>query len=785
MQEAGGPDPHRSGFAIRRWTLPGLTPFRAFCLVAGVVTAHTLPSLPPAWASICGILLSVILLFRTRRGVAPVWFLLGFSWALLRASGALEAQLPNELHGRDFDVVGTVIDLPQAGPDSTRFSFNIETAELDGARLPLRGNVRLNWYDSAPVLAPCSRWTLRLRLRPPRGLVNPGGNDGERSSAQRAWVAAGYVRDSPGNASMGEQTGICVDGWRQSIAQAIQGALGPDSARSLLRALAVGDQQAISQADWQVLRATGTGHLISISGLHVGLFAAFGALLARLFWKLFPRMTLRLPGPLIEAPVAMACALGYGLLAGMGIPTVRTLVMIGVGLMARYSRRSTSVAQALALAAMAVVLWDPLATLSAGFWLSFMGVAILLSTTSSTRMERPAWREMPRMQLVLSMAMLPLTVWFFGQASLIGPLANLIAVPWISLVIVPLNVSGSLFVAWLPAVGLPLLRLADTLLAGFWPIMQWMSELPSAQRYFAASPTWAFALAIAGIGWSLMPFGLRTRALGLFLVLPLVLPSREHLGEGEFEAWMLDVGQGLSVVVRTPEQYWLYDAGPRYASGFDVGDAVVVPSLHALGVGALERIVISHGDSDHSGGAMAVHLAFSDAPIESGEPERLIMAAGACQAGQAWSSGGVSMRTLHAAGAGQGKSNDRSCVIAVTGYHGSLLLTGDATDRVEPAIASLATDLPRPLVLQVPHHGSKTASSGGFLDTLAPQLALVSSGYRNQFGHPAEVVRNRYAERSIDLLNTAESGYLHVRFVSAGLEIERGRELESAWWRRP
>lgn len=784
MQEAREPDTYRRWPGTAHWVLPGLTPLRAFCLLAGAVAAHALPSLPPAWISVSGILLAAVLLCRSNLGRAPVWFVLGFAWTLLRADGALEAQLPDALHGRDFEVTGTVVDLPQAGLDSTRFSFDIETAKLDGAALSLRGNVRLNWYDNAPELAPCSRWNLRLRLRPPRGLVNPGGNDGERSAAQRGWVAAGYVRDSSGNSQIGVPAGICIDGWRQSIALAIQNTLGPGSARSLLRALAVGDQQAISQSDWQVLRATGTGHLIAISGLHVGLFAAFGALLARLFWKLFPRITLRIPGPLIEAPVAMACALGYGLLAGMGVPTVRTLLMIGVALLARYSRRSTSVTQALALAAAAIVIWDPLAMLSAGFWLSFLGVAILLSTTSTSRMQRPAWREMPRMQLLLSMAMLPLTVWFFGQASLIGPIANLIAVPWISLVIVPLTVSGSLLVVWLPAIGVPLLQLADFLLAGFWPLMQWLSGLPSAQRYFAASPTWAFAIAVVGIGWSLLPFGPRMRALGLFLLLPLIIPSHQNLEEGEFEVWMLDVGQGLSVVVRTPGQQWLYDAGPRYASGFDIGDAVVVPSLHALGVDALDKMIISHGDSDHSGGAMAVHLAFPDAPIESGEPERLTVASIACQAGQIWNSGGVSVHTLFAAGEGQGKSNDRSCVLLVSARHGSLLLTGDATERVEPAIASLASGLARPLVLQVPHHGSKTASSGEFLDTLAPQLALVSSGYRNQFGHPADEVRTRYAERSIDLLNTADSGYLHLRFVSNGLEIKKGRELRSAWWRR-
>ncbi|MEZ5463045.1 DNA internalization-related competence protein ComEC/Rec2 [Dokdonella sp.] len=784
MQEAEQSSAQQQTRSSTGWSLPSLTPLRVASLLAGSVAVHALPSLVPSWLSIAVLTVAAILLCRSAFNRAPVWFLLGFAWTLLRASLVLDAQLPDALHGRDFDVAGTILDLPQTGTDSTRFSFAIESAELDGEAVALRGKVRLNWYDDAPVLAPCSHWSLRLRLRSPRGFVNPGGNDGERSAAQRGWVAAGYVRDSEANRQIAAPTAICADGWRQSIAGAIGSQLGSGSASTLLRALAVGDQQTISQADWQVLRATGTGHLIAISGLHVGLFAAFGALLARGFWKAFPRITLGMPGPLIEAPVAMACAFGYGMLAGMGVPTLRTLLMIAVALLARYSRRSSSVSQALALAATAIVLWDPLAALSAGFWLSFSGVAILLLVTRARGVERPAWRELPRIQLMLSLAVLPMTVWFFGQGSLIGPLANLIAVPWISLVIVPLTVTGSLLVVDFPSLGLPILKLAEALLGGFWPLMEWMSSLPSAQRYFASAPLWACALALIGTGWSLLPWGPLTRALGLFLLLPLIIPSNTPLADGEFEVWMLDVGQGLSVFVRTSSEYWLYDAGPRYPSGFDVGDAVVVPSLHALGVDRLDLVTISHGDSDHAGGASAVRLAFPEAPFESGEPERLPMPAQACRSDATRASGGVTLRTLVAAGDQQGKSNDRSCVLAISSRHGSLLLTGDATTRIEPTIASGASALERPLVLQVPHHGSKTASSTAFLDALAPQLAVVSSGYRNQFRHPAAEVRERYAERSIALLNTAETGYLRLRFVASGLEIERGREARSAWWRK-
>lgn len=768
-----------------RFGLPRLTPLRVLSLLAGVVVVQMLPSLPPAWISLTIAGLASILLLVRSSSRAPTWFVLGLAWTLFRAHAALDARLPADLHGRDFDVVGTVRGLPEVQGRSSRFAFIIESAALDGQDVALQGLARLNWYNDAPTLKPCSRWRLRLRLRPPRGLVNPGGYDSERGAVQRGVIAVGYVRKAGENLPIDSATGPCIDQWRARIASAITHQLDGDPASALLRALAVGDQQGISQAQWQVLRATGIGHLIAISGLHVGMLAAFGALLARLLWKAFPTLTLRLPGPLFEAPVAMALATGYGLLAGMGVPTIRTLLMIAIALLARYTRRSMSVVQGLALAALAIVIWDPLAVLSAGFWLSFVGVAILLSMTQTSGGKRAWWHEIPRLQLILSLALLPMSVWFFGQGSLIGPLANLIAVPWVSFLVVPLTVAGSLLIVDLPALGGPVLQLADVLLKVIWYLMEWLAALPSAQVYFAAVPVWAFALALIGVGWMLMPRGVPLRMFGLVLLLPMLFPRQPDIANAQFEAWMFDVGQGLSMAVKTRNHTLLYDAGPRYPSGFDLGDAVVIPSLHALGIDHLERMIISHGDSDHAGGAEALHLAFPDAKITSGEPARLAVPASACHAGESWSWDEVSFRVVSAVGPSASESNDRSCVLLVSGQFGSLLLSGDVTSRVEPAIAeAIAQSNPGgPLVLSVPHHGSKTASSAGFLDAIHPKIALVSAGYRNHFGHPHPDVVARFAERDIGLFNTADSGYLHLRFGPDAEDLEQGRELRNGWWR--
>ena len=272
-----------------RFALPRLTPGKAAAMLSGAVGVQALPNLPPPWVAAALVLISAMLIFLRAADRIPFWFLLGFAWALLRADSYLQSRLPEPLHGRDFDVVGQVRGLPQPGAESTRFEFDIASAQLDGQPVSVHGPVRLNWYDDAPDISPCSRWSLRLRLRPPRGLVNPGGHDSERGAALRSIVASGYVRDAKSNREVAAADGPCVDAWREDIARAIDKEFEQPTSRGLLRALAVGDQSGIPAADWQTLRATGIGHLIAISGLHVGMFAAFGALLARLFWKSWPR----------------------------------------------------------------------------------------------------------------------------------------------------------------------------------------------------------------------------------------------------------------------------------------------------------------------------------------------------------------------------------------------------------------------------------------------------------------------------------------------------------------
>ena len=304
--------------------------------------------------------------------------LIGFAWCAFRADIALDSRLPRNLEGRDFDVVGVVDELPLRRTDATRFSLRIEHAELDGVQIPLHGRARLSWYNEVPeVFDACTRWQLHMRLKRPRGLINRGGFDSERQALERGIVAVGYVRDADSNRHIGERP-FCVDRLREFISRGIAERVADPHDAALLQAFAVGDTRGLDQNDWEVARANGIPHLIAISGFHVGVAAGFGALLIYALWWLWPGLGLRIAFPVAQAPAAFATAVLYGILAGGSLPTIRTVVMIAVVTLTRFGRRASGGPHALALALIAILVFDPLATLAAGFWLSFVGVAFLM-----------------------------------------------------------------------------------------------------------------------------------------------------------------------------------------------------------------------------------------------------------------------------------------------------------------------------------------------------------------------------------------------------------------------
>ena len=763
-----------------------ITPITALAVLAGVLAVQALPVLPPLLLDLALAAVALWLLRYPRwRWIAII--ALAFAWAALRGQSALDARLPRTFEGKDFDVVGVVDDLPDRREDASRFVFRIESASLSGDAVALHGLARLSWYSNAvPEIAPCSRWQLRLRLKRPRGLVNTSGFDFERYALERGIVATGYVRDEA-NAQQLPGPMLCVDRWREHIARGIGNAVPDQHDAHLLQALAVGDTRGLTADDWEVARANGVTHLLSISGFHVGVAALFGAWLARALCWLWPRLLLRWPRPLVESIAALLTAIMYGALAGNSLPTLRTVLMIGVFALTRATRRSSSVAQSLALAALVLLLVDPLSVLGVGFWLSFVGVAFLMLGLELPRSLLGHLRALGSAQMVMTLALLPLSFWFFGQTSLLGAISNLLAVPLVSLAIVPLAlVAAVLLLIWAP-LATPFLIVGAWLAHSQWWLWQSIATWPGAHWTLPEVSSVALVLATIGAAWLFLPRGLPLRWLGPLLFLPLLMPVVKRPPMGGFDVLFIDVGQGLSVLVRTHEHAMLYDAGARFPSGFDLGTAAVLPSLHGLGVESLDLAIVSHADNDHAGGMPAVLTEWPQAGRLGGEPGRGDIALESCRAGQRWNFDGVAIRVLRppVQDATGTSSNDRSCVVLVEGQGARLLLTGDISSQIEPAIAAeIDKDDAKPLLLSIPHHGSNRSSSQAFIVALHPTMAVASAAWLSRFGHPHPLVVKRYARAGVSLLNTADSGAVMIHVAADGsFDVVKQRERRRAYWR--
>ena len=715
-----------------------------------------------------------------RLGWLITGLLMGMSMTGGRASVYAVHALPASLEGRNITVIGRIASLPQTTAVGLRFGLAVDSATLNGQAVALPERLQLSWFGGErsggvvpPALKAGERWQLTVRLRQPHGNRNPHGWDRERWLWEQGIGATGYVRSGPRDTApqrLGVSEGYPVLAARQWVSERINARVAEPRSAGVLAALVVGDQSAIEREDWDLFRTTGVAHLMSISGLHVTMFAWLAMALIGWGWR---RLGGHWPGALLAVPTPLAAGIGgvllaaaYAVFSGWGVPAQRTVLMLAVIVGLRLSGRRWPWPMVWLLAMSAVLLLDPWALLQPGFWLSFIAVGILFATDPGRRVEPAPDAASPglssrtarsalgllREQAVVTVALAPLALLLFGQFSVVGLAANLIAIPWVTLVITPLAMFGVLLS--------PLWDLAALAVQGLGWVLAWLGQWPWAAIHRPIPPLGLALAAVLGGGLLVLRLPAVWRVAGLFLLAPGLLWSSARPAPGVFEVVAIDVGQGSALLVRTASHSLLFDAGPRYGADSDAGERVVVPLLRALGEQP-DAVVISHKDSDHAGGAEAVRAAWPQARWLSSfdtDPARR------CLAGQSWVWDGVRFDMLHpnpdhyrADGSAALSSNAMSCTLRISAGDQSAWLSGDLDAERETRL-SLAQPGLRATLLIAPHHGSKSSSSPVLLNTLRPKTVLVQSGYRNHFGHPAPGVLARYRERGMRWVTSPDCG---------------------------
>lgn len=719
-----------------------------------------------------------------------------------RAEQRLADRLPAALEGQDLQVVGVVASLPQSNLAGTRFVFEVESAMHQSQAVTIPRRLSLGWWRGpdadALLIGPDAlragdRWRFTVRLRQPHGHQNPHGFDAELWLFEQGLRATGYVRSRAGDRAerLAEAAGYPVERTRQAIRDGIDAAVPDARAAGVLAALAIGDQGAIDRADWELFRVTGVAHLMSISGLHVTLFAWLAAALVSRAWRLSSRLMLALPAPQAGRWGGLLLAAAYAVLAGWGVPAQRTVMMIAAVVALRSAGVHWPGPLVLLAAGWLVTLIDPWALLQPGFWLSFVAVGLLIVSDPVRAATPPAgdarWhqrlgvavRDGLRTQAVATVGLAPLTLILFQQLSLVGFVANLVAIPVVTLLVMPLSLLGVL----LP----PLWALGAAVLQGLLQLLSWLAAVPWAQWFVPAAPAWAALLGLAGGALLVLPLPWGVRLLGLPLLLPLLAPAVERPPPGRFELLALDIGQGTAVLVRTQRHLLVYDTGPLYGLESDAGQRVLVPLLRARGESRVDLLMLSHRDSDHVGGAASLLQRVPVGGLSSSLADDHPLRAAAvpqqrCRSGQRWQWDGVDFEVLHPGDEvdlpGR-KPNAVSCVLRVGGPQGVALLTGDIERAQELALVERAGDRLRADVLLVPHHGSRTSSSEAFLAAVTPRVAVVQAGYRSRFGHPAPDVVARYAARGAEVVRSDACGAWTWR-ADGGMHCQR--QVGARYW---
>jgi competence protein ComEC len=688
-------------------------------------------------------------------------FFFGFIWTYFNAQSVLTQQLPFSLEGEVLSSVGTIWSIPTCDEQGCQFEFKIESIEKEFS-WKSGSIVILYWHKPSILPQVGERWHLPIKLKRPHAYFNPGSFDNEKNLFHKKIIAKGNVvkkltfqkiEDSIWTRSLHR--------IRNNLRTRIKDALENRLFSGIIEALVTGLQSNISKEQWDILRQTGTSHLVAISGLHVGLLTGFIFQLVKVIGSFFPIRCLKRPIPFSAAIISLNVAILYALLAGFSVPTERAVIMISIVLFSIILKRKTSLWRNYCLTLGVVIFFDPLAVLAPGFWLSYGAVGIILYGMQGRMNANSLWWQWGRAQWVVFLGLIPFSVSLFEFVSLVSPIANLIAIPWVSFIVVPLALIGSFcHVLFNEHLGKKLLILCEYSLHLLWPILNFLSELPfSSLKFFSDSFFWIL-VAFLGVLWGLTPRGLPGKPLSIFCFLPLFLIKPSLLADKEARITVLDVGQGLSTIVETRHHTLIFDTGPKLSQHFNTGDQVVLPFLARHYITAVDLLLISHGDNDHAGSADAILKGIPVQHIMTSEPALFAsFNPSTCVIGQQWEWDGVHFEILHPMSLFSKKRNDHACVLKVVAGLQSVLLTADIEAIAEQAMLkhNPANKLSA-TVLLVPHHGSKSSSTKEFIQRVDPKFAIIPVGYRNAYGHPHATVLESYRAEKIRVFNTVNHG---------------------------
>jgi len=748
----------------------------------GILACYNLNTLPAInWVVL--ILPILYLIWKIPVLRLPLFMLLGFLWFLFYAQLTLLNTFPNELESKNITVIGKIINLPRKTDYGWNFDFSIKSTYYQNKIWQFRGNLRLNWYGQAPyMLYPQQEWQLTVRLKKPHSLVNFEGFDYTKWLFQHDFKAIGYVRAKEKQILL-KQAGVSIDGIRYRLMNGLEQIL-KDHQRGIITALAIGEKGYISQAQRTILQRTGTAHLAVISGLHVGLFVLFIFYLLKKLWR-YIHHKVNLHEHQFIALIAIIATLLYALLAGFSLPTQRAFIMITIALLMPLLARQIAFSHSLFLALFIVLIINPLSVMNVGFWLSFWAVFIILYSVSN-QSNTNHFINLFKIQIIITLGLAPIVLSTFGYLSLISLLANIIAIPFIGFITIPLTLIGTLLLLVSSTIASLFLQTAAYLLDILWLYLTWLSTIDWALWHSVIPSTHATLLAMLGIIILLLPKGFPAKWLGSICFLPLFFPLLSSPNKGEVWFTLLDVGQGLSAVIQTQHHTLVYDTGvkSRY-SDFNMGDAVVLPFLRNRGISRIDTLLLSHDDNDHTGGAPSILANLPVNSILSSSPKHFINKhINQCVAGQTWHWDGVRFKILHPHTNYNSRSdNDSSCVLQVYVGDKAILLTGDIEKHAEYSLIYRYGNSLKSNILIVPHHGSGTSSTNQFIDKVQPEIALFAVGYKNPYRHPKLEIVERYKQRNIQILDSVDAGAISIQLSPDKLSIPRlARDEKKGFW---